>query len=80
MNRRVARLVNGKETKPMPDDKTPDPKKPGGAQDPNTMGGPSFHPQPAAPPESDKTEKAGKKEDGILSDDQIPAVTPPDKG
>lgn len=68
--------------------KTPDATKPGGNQNPQDMGGPSF--KPAATPDGAQEEKIGKSagenldksslaDTAILEDDQIPSVTPPDE-
>lgn len=72
--------------------KTPDPSKPGGNQNPQDMGGPSF--KPAATPDGAQETKIGKSaaennsanydktslaDTAILDDDQIPSVTPPDE-
>lgn len=71
--------------------KTPDPSKPGGDQNPQDMGGPSF--KPAATPDGAQEQKIGKSatennggnydkaalaDTAILDDEQIPAVAPPD--
>lgn len=71
--------------------KTPDTTKPGGDQNAQDMGGPSF--KPAATPDGAQKEKIGESasenngenldkstlvDTALLDEDQIPAVTPPD--
>ena len=68
--------------------KTSDATKPGGDQNPQDMGGPSF--KPAATPDGAQEEKIGKSasenldktalpDTAILDEAQIPSVTPPDE-
>lgn len=54
--------------------KTPNPKKPGGAQDAKNMGGPAFHPDMPPTQRNRKDTPAKKPPMDILKEDQVPPL------